>query len=245
MINEWVFLDFDGVVCDSLEECFQTSGLLLSFPQDDWEFLAGQHPPRIDFGEEYKERFRRVRPYIRSGEDYIVVHRLLEQKKDPQSQKEFDAALEQEGQVRLEFYKKRLYVLRESLLNWQAELWMTWNPLYPGMAETLKSVLKNPRVVILSTKKAEFIAAILKFHGVVWPAERIFYTNGRAKLAIVDEVAGRSASTLIDDQIDHLDFSHPLCRCRLALWGYVSKAAREKEVPSWTLDQALEFLRSL
>jgi phosphoglycolate phosphatase-like HAD superfamily hydrolase len=245
MSKEWVFLDFDGVVCDSLEECFQTSGLLLNFPQDDWDFLADQHPPLIDFGEEYKERFRRVRPYIRSGEDYIVVHRLLQQNKEPKSQKEFDAALDQEGQVSLAFYKKRLYVLRESLLSRQAELWMTWNPLYPGVAEALKSVLKEPRVVILSTKKAEFIAAILKFHGVAWPAERIFYTNGRAKLAIVDEVAGRSASTLIDDQIDHLDFSHPSCRCRLALWGYASKEAREKHVPAWTLEEALAFLHSL
>ncbi len=230
MSSSWLFLDFDGVICDSLPECYQTSSLL----------LPGVPDKPAD--ESYAQRFRKGRVYIRSGEDYVALHKILREGHDPGSQQEFDAVLKAMGDDTMRRYKKELYSLRERLLRDDPETWLSWNPLYEGMAEALNLVREDPFVWILSTKKAEFIEAILRHHGVLWPLERIRYTDGRSKLAWIQEIAGDSPSMLIDDQIDHLDFTHPTCSCRLALWGYASTEARQRGVPSLTLAQARELV---
>ncbi|NNM53804.1 MAG: hypothetical protein HKM05_03680 [Spirochaetales bacterium] len=232
MSSSWLFLDFDGVICDSLPECYQTSSLLLP------------GVPGENTDESYARRFREGRVYIRSGEDYVALHKMLREGHDPQSQQEFDAVLKAMGHDTMSRYKQELYSLRERLLRDDPETWLSWNPLYEGMTESLNLVRGDPLVWILSTKKAEFIEAILHHHGVSWPLERIRYTDGRSKLSWINTIAGHSPSLLIDDQIDHLDFTHPTCSCRLALWGYASTEARQRGVPSLTLTEAHELLRA-
>ena len=229
MSSSWLFLDFDGVICDSLPECFQTSSLLV---------------PGESTGEAYAQRFRKGRVYIRSGEDYVALHKMLREGRDPQSQQEFDAVLKAMGEDTMRRYKKELYSLRERLLREEPETWLSWNPLYEGMAESLNFVAEDPLVWILSTKKAEFIAAILRHNGVAWPIEKIRYTDGRSKLSWIEELTDKSPSLLIDDQIDHLDFQHTTCSCRLALWGYASQEARQSGVPSLTLSEVHQLIRS-
>jgi hypothetical protein len=113
------------------------------------------------------------------------------------------------------------------------------------MSEALAAQAGNQAVWILSTKKAEFIVQILAHHGVVWPLERTLYTGIQSKLDIIGERIGDQASVLIDDQVDHLDFGHPWCRCFLALWGYVSPGAVGKARASLDLPGALEGIRSV
>ena len=57
--------------------------------------------------------------------------------------------------------------------------------------------------------------------------------------AIIGGLAAGAPSVLIDDQIDHLDFSHPTCRCYLALWGYLPPGAKERARAALTLEQAV------
>ncbi len=229
MSSSWLFLDFDGVICDSLPECYQTSSRLL---------------PEFNPGPDYASRFRAGRVYIRSGEDYVALHKMLREGRDPRSQQEFDAVLADLGPETMRRYKQDLYQLREAYLKEDPETWLGWNPLYEGMDVSLNAVREDPKVWILSTKKAEFIAEILSHHGVVWPLERIRYTDGKTKLSWIEQIAKGQPSELIDDQIDHLDFSHPTCTCRLALWGYASPEARQSGVPSVTLEEVHKYLRS-
>jgi hypothetical protein len=234
-----IFLDFDGVLCDSLEECYRSSWLAAT------GWTGPGLPPDPPFDAAYRARFDACRPFIRSGEDYLVVHEWAARGRVPSSQAEFDASLDAKGRDVLDGLKTALYGVRDLLLERHRSLWLSWNRLYPGIAGALGSQAANPRVRILSTKKAEFIREIVKGQDVDWPLERTLYTGTRTKLDIIAEIAAGSPSVLIDDQIDHLDFAHPTCRCYLALWGYVSPGARERAKATLTLEQAVAAVSSL
>lgn len=234
-----LYLDFDGVLCDSLEECYRSSWLAGA-----GVVLGDQPPPDPPFDTDYRARFDACRPYIRSGEDYLVVHDWAARGLVPRSQAEFDASLAALGPEVMAGLKDRLYATRDALLARHLGRWLSWNPLYDGMAEVLAAQAKNEAVFILSTKKAEFIVQILAHHGVDWPLERTLYTGPRKKLAIVEERGPGVPAVLIDDQVDHLDFNHPSCQCFLALWGYVPPGASTRAQATLTLPQALDLISS-
>lgn len=234
----FLFIDFDGVICDSLEECFLSSWLALQGVG-----VGSDRPPEPSFDDEYRRLFRAARPYVRSGEDYLVVHGWAATGRVPASQDEFDADLEARGVETMAELKRRLYATREALLAHHRDLWLSWNPLYPGMAQALAAQASNPNVWILSTKKAEFIEQILGSQGVGWPLERTIYTGPRKKLEIIDADFG-GPSALIDDQIDHLDFGHPRCRCLLALWGYAPVGAEGRARESLSLSEGLDWIKT-
>jgi phosphoglycolate phosphatase-like HAD superfamily hydrolase len=234
-----LYLDFDGVLCDSLEECFRSSWLARSgIP------IGPQTPPDPPFDAAYRRQFDACRPFIRSGEDYLVVHEWAARGAVPSSQADFDASLASHGPDVMAVLKTKLYATRDALLAHHLDLWLSWNPLYDGIAEVLAAQAQNDSVWILSTKKAEFIGQILAHHGVPWPLERTLYTGTRKKLAIIDERSPAMPSALIDDQVDHLDFDHPRCQCYLALWGYVPPGAAAQARAALTLPQALDLISS-
>jgi len=234
-----LYLDFDGVLCDSLEECFRSSWLARAGVP-----IGPDLPPEPPADPAYRRRFDACRPFIRSGEDYLVVHEWAVEGRIPADQGEFDASLGAKGDEVLAGFKTKIYAVRERLLEDHHELWLSWNPLYPGMARALAAQVDNPEVWILSTKKAEFIAEILRYHGVAWPLDRIVYTGPRKKLDLIGELSGARPTVLIDDQIDHLDFHHPSCQSFLALWGYISPGAAGLAQASLTLSQALDRISS-
>ncbi len=237
-LEGWLFLDFDGVICDSLEECFRSSWFALS------QTLIGKDPPpEISFPAGYRAQFLLCRPFIRSGEDYLVVHELLGKGIVPSSQAEFDVQLEVLGPEVLLALKLRLYEVRERLLEYHRGLWLSWNPLYAPMKALMLKLSGNRKVRILSTKKAEFIQEILAYENIDWPLDRIIYSSSRRKLDWIADTAGEEQSLLIDDQIEHLDFSSSSCDCHLALWGYVTSESRLRAAKTLTLDQVSRVLQ--
>lgn len=234
---EVLFLDFDGVLCDSLEECYRASWLTAQ-----GGILGAALPPEPPTDPAYRARFRACRPFIRSGEDYLIVHDWTAQGRVPADQAEFDASLAARGPAALADMKTRLYAVREALLEHHKALWLGWNPLFEGVATALSALKDDPDAWILSTKKAEFIVEILGHHGVDWPLRRTIYTGPRRKLDLIAELAPGRPSVLIDDQIDHLDFDHALVDCRLALWGYIGPGAAEAAPRKVTLAEALALM---
>ena len=238
MNKTWLFLDFDGVICDSQEESYRSSWIAWS--GDSVDKKAPPSSPIVEEG--YYNAFRGCRPFVRSGEDFVVLHDLLHHGKRPRTQQEFDEALRETGPAGLALLKANLYAVRDAILTYHRRLWLSWNPLYPGMRDALAALAERPQTFVLSTKKSEFIHEILQSNGVDWPVDRILYTADRKKLRIVEELSHGEPSILIDDQIDHLDFFHPSCDCRLAAWGFVEKAWIDTAPASLGLDEALTFL---
>jgi hypothetical protein len=230
-----LFLDFDGVVCDSERECFVSSWLTyreLSSGDDE----PGPHrgPERITL--RARRRFRELRPLIRSGEDYVVIQSILAREEEqpeyrgPATQEAFDAYRQALGAPRIAAYKRAMAATRGSFLNRDRDGWLALNRIYPHMHELLtRCDLTNVR--ILSTKAAPLVCEILRAHAIPLADAAVFHAASNPdgadirKLDMIaaqlDAVAGGRA-LFVEDQLDHLLGNHDRrIAAYLADWGYV------------------------
>lgn len=231
-----VFLDFDGVICDSLPECYAVSqaayfGL----------YLGRKIPPS---GPEDERTFRQLRPYIRRGGDYLFIQHCLQRHLVIASQKDFDAVIQEEHGLDDTFHEL-FYKARRELLASDPQRWHELNPLYPGLKALLLKHGSHGDTLILSTKEADFIAKILAFNGIPWDASNIYCSGKERKLDFIDRVMdelGASQATFVDDQIDHFRGSstHPV-RCLLADWGYVLPGGTETVMEELALVETISL----
>jgi phosphoglycolate phosphatase-like HAD superfamily hydrolase len=235
-----LFLDFDGVICDSINETVLCSWLAY------YKYLKKSEPPECVPGN-HKKQFLVYRPYIRSAADYIVIQDLLVHRLQMDSQEDFDEVLKALGQEVLTYYQEIFYRARTEIFTAWKSIWLGLNPLYPHMDEIMAKAARSSRVYILSTKKPEFINEILKGHSLDFDAKRIIYPGQEEKLAIIarildQEKAGKAY--FVDDQISHLHTNtDPRIKTFLASWGYIEeKWLSQERVEVLTLPGLLKLL---
>lgn len=219
-----VFLDFDGVLCDSVLECFVSSWIAW------YREIRGEEPAAVPL--EYRELFYRYRPFMRTGEDYVLLQDLVSRGVSISSQQQFDTLLSQVGSETMLRYRRQIYGVREQLLRGDREFWLRLNQVFPHVRELLGSLAADERFFILSTKKEQFILEILAAAGTRWPGERAICSERIPKISIIRErleSRGDSVACYVEDQPDHfpsLEARHGLpftLHCYLAKWGYVQQ----------------------
>jgi len=216
-----VFLDFDGVICDSILETLVSS----------WRgyyLLRGEEEPRA-MPVTLLQEFKRLRPFVRAGEDFILIHELVADKIPIHSQQVFDDQLTQRGERRVTDYRESFYAARRELLMHDREYWIGLNRLYPHVAPCLSDWSSSPSLYILSTKRAGFIVEILHAKGIPMDPKRVLSCEAREKKNIILQTLaarGSERALFVDDQIDHLT-SEPARDPRitgcLASWGYIQR----------------------
>lgn len=224
-----LFLDFDGVVCDSERECFVSSWLA-------WRELAAADGGPAHVTLRARRRFRELRPLIRSGEDYVVIQHLLAREeaqpeyRGPATQEEFDACRSALGAARVAAWKQAMAATRASFLQRDREGWLALNRIYPHMRALLTGYdLANVRII--STKAAELVREILRAHAIPLPAAAVFHAASNpagADTRKLDLIAAQldahpgGRALFVEDQLDHLlDNDDSRIAAYLADWGYV------------------------
>ena len=86
VLGRLVFLDFDGVICDSLPECYTVS--LAAY----YGLFRKSEVPK-DASGATETVFRRFRPYIRRGGDYLFIQMAIHQGIRLESQEDFDSLI--------------------------------------------------------------------------------------------------------------------------------------------------------
>ena len=219
-----IFLDFDGVICDSIDEAFVSSWLAYSDYRD--------RETRSILLADYSS-FRSYRPFIRGGADYMLVQLCIDTNVHLATQEEFDAQAEIIGEVGMDEYHRQFYSARSRLLEKDRAYWLKLNRIYPRVLQPLRAV--SSQAWILTTKDAGFAHEIVMSKGFDWPRDRIICSGKERKVRIIEEILGENETAVfVDDQIDH--FSEPVdprISCYLAAWGYVR--------PEW-LEGGIEVL---
>ena len=229
MSTHALVLDFDGVICDSIDECFASSWAAYH------HLYLGRHPAYMPVS--LRRDFARLRPLVRGGADFMLIQEMLEKGESASRQFEFDALARGAGDEKLRLFHDLFYKARAEMLQKDRQSWLAMNRIYPHVAAALSRLPAGAPVYILSTKKPEFIAEVLSAKGFELPRERILYSGSEKKLAIVSNVGregGFAEATFVDDQIDHLlceeaappdvtRRSAPRIRTFLASWGYVKE----------------------
>jgi phosphoglycolate phosphatase-like HAD superfamily hydrolase len=219
-----VFLDFDGVICDSLPETLVSS----------WRayYLLRKETEPSSVPVTLLRDFKRFRPYVRAGEDFILIHELIQTGASIRSQEAFDAELARAGERQIEHYKEAFYSARRDFLVNHRDYWISLNRIYAHSYDCLRKWSSSPSLYILSTKRASYIVEILTAKGIdMEPAHVLSCEAKEKKTTILHTLEARGAdqALFIDDQIDHLasDWTrcarHPQILGCLAAWGYVQQ----------------------
>ena len=90
-IYKYIVFDFDGVVCDSTNECMVTAW-------NSWEKFNMREGFRLkvnDFNKNDIKKFRDLRPYVRGASEYYVLMNSIESKIKIKDQKDPDVAYHQ------------------------------------------------------------------------------------------------------------------------------------------------------
>jgi len=210
-------LDFDGVICDSAEESFVSS----------WTAYHALHR-RGESGDapaSARASFRAMRPFIRSGEDFVLIQQLIAEGRPVQSQLEFDRAWERPDTPSRDRFRESFYRARTDLLEKDRRAWLSLNRVYPHVMAALSRIPPRFPLYILSTKKPQFIREILEANRISVPGTQVLYSDGEPKLTAVErlrETLGCEEAVFVEDQLDAIrGNTNPRIRVFLASWGYV------------------------
>jgi phosphoglycolate phosphatase-like HAD superfamily hydrolase len=250
-------LDFDGVVCDGVDEMFESArrGLVE---------VTGREVPSARVGE-LQARFTALRPAIESGWEMVVLAGILVETDagaDPALREVKGWAAARDAYVRAHglvpsAVATAFDAVRGRWMEKDPQGWLARHRFYPGIAAWLTRLAADPRpVYILSTKSKRFLDGLLAWQRVTLPSERVI---GRAepKREKWDVIRGLAATHgvraadvwFVEDRLATLielgKHAADLAGMRLFLadWGYIFPdrdvaEARAVGIPVLSLAQA-------
>jgi phosphoglycolate phosphatase-like HAD superfamily hydrolase len=244
--DNFLALDFDGVIADSIEEC-----LIVGCNAYGRFTCSGDRIHRLEaLGERHQMESRRLRNFIRSAEDYVYLQLAIGKGAWIRDQSDYDAFVNEHADLKATFYDL-FYKERELFFATDEKSWMELNPLYEGMKQFLLRYPFKDKLFIITTKQIKYADKILKGNQIDLKQENCFSVGrGETKLAIVKTLLDKKkipadAFFFIDDQVDTLvAVKESGVRCILAKWGYASEAqilrAGRENIPGIGLEDFLE-----
>ena len=227
-------LDFDGVIVDSIAECLVLGhNAFVEFSGKGRKVYALKELEPRSLAEA-----KRLRNFIRSGEDYVYINLALRERAEIHDQETFDAFKQRYSQHKPDFFRL-FYTEREKLSSGQRDLWLSLLPLYKGIRDFLYDYRNKEDLYIISTRKADYMAQILSGNGIQINRSHLFFADDkRNKRTIISELLIENDLTpdrfyFLDDQIDNLLKTAPTgINCLMAEWGYhnedqLAKARKE------------------
>ncbi|MBN1685062.1 MAG: HAD family hydrolase [Spirochaetales bacterium] len=210
-----LFIDFDGVICDSVNECFVSSWLAY--------FGHGDREPASISLSDYR-LFRKYRPLIRRGGDYVLLQRCIDMGIKLANQADFDIQAAIVGDAGMDAYHQQFYAVRKRLLDGDKAYWLRLNRIYAHVFEPLRQA--SGWAWILTTKEVSFVSEILASGGLPWDDRRIICSGKDRKIDVIEgHIGNYETAVFVDDQIDHFSgHVDPRITCYLAAWGYVQPA---------------------
>lgn len=214
-------LDFDGVIADSIHECLFSG-------YNAYAGLCAKPLVRSldEIDEDNMREARRLRNFIRSGEDYVYIQQIIHDQAAVLDQSMWDAFIA-EHKDKHDAYLQAFYGVREKLSKDDPALWASMSPLFLGVKDMLASFTPKENLYIITTKRVDYVDLILDANGIQLIQEnKIQSVPGKSKLQILQYIiAERSFNPkemiFIDDQVDTLIKTLPSgVNCLLALWGY-------------------------
>ena len=230
----YFYLDFDGVMCDSVKEAYFCSYLAyhrLSITSD---------PLAVD--NKIIQQFYKYRPFIRSGQHLVFLQFCIARGILLRNHHDFERELSAVSSRQLREWRDLLYVVREKLTAHDMRRFLQLHALYPGIEELARTLSAVENVYILSTKREDIISLILGNRAIDWPVERIISVDTKGKIDAIQTHRGANHYSVffVDDHLPHiLNKRESIERnidCYLADWGYT--------LPEWRRNNAYQHINS-
>jgi phosphoglycolate phosphatase-like HAD superfamily hydrolase len=214
------FLDFDGVIIDSIEECYQVS----------FETYFGYAKASLSTVE-YKRQFFNHRGLVGPACEYLSLHRAIEKycsvatKAEAGSiEKMFCQSVKQVSANEADEFEKKFFFARSLYQDRDFSRWIELNPL-TEFGKTLVSQT-NDNIYIVTTKNKQATEAILGYYRIpvtaIYASEDIKKAGSKGALIskVLDEKT-KDEAVFVDDSVAHLhSVNDNRVRCYFAGWGY-------------------------
>jgi beta-phosphoglucomutase-like phosphatase (HAD superfamily) len=202
-------LDFDGVICDSTEECIVTA----------WNaWREGRARAPQDVPEPYRSALRRERNYVRTAGEYLIVLETAAKGFVIGSQDEYDSLLDHFKPALAQFAEV-FFNARNRLRAESERQWLDLHQIYAGIPEGLRQLTLICNIFVVTGKDRESV--MLFFDRMKLPlADDHIYDKDAAvdKLQAIRKI---NAHYFIDDNINHLRPIHEAgFGALMAGWGY-------------------------
>lgn len=203
--KEYIVFDFDGVVCDSTDECMVTSWNAWEM----WESCSGFRRKLSEFSDQEKIAFRKLRPYVRGAGEYYIIRRAQADKIELQGQNDIDHY----GKLWKEFidpFKNVFFDCRNKLRGENFLAWIELHPVFHEVVGVLIELNRQNRLYIATLKDGESVKLILQHHGVIIPPERMLdQSQIKSKLQALDRICEivsceKTDILFLDDNFTHL-----------------------------------------
>lgn len=235
-------LDFDGVIWDSAGECFETG----------WRAYKELFGSDLS-GPEHRQRFLAGRPHARTGHDFYIILRLL------QEQPELDLVsfppaefvqLRRDWAESCARFDKLFYQLRNRYRDEQFEAWASWQGPYPDMVALLDRWESRFEGTALATTKDQASAhALLRSAGRDWPVfGKEFSVEKNLQIEGIAAKFGVAPAEIlfVDDLLENLEQVTPTgAHGVMADWGYNTPELREQARESGYQVVSIEGLERL
>lgn len=234
-------LDFDGVLCDSVDETVESAW---SAAQALWDDLAYDLPPGI------RDAFRGLRPRVEYGYETVLVIRLLADGIGATELSDrypalVESALERSGRT-VDELKVAFGAARDRSVALDPGAWADSSPLYPGVANWLSRLSRCERAHVVTTKEERFVLEILARNRIPFDPARVFgldrHRPKEESLRAICGERGRGGLLFVEDRLATLErvrACEDLAGAQMALagWGYNTEADRrraaELDIPVW------------
>lgn len=235
-------LDFDGVICDALEECALVTWLG-GRPHD--RAIPGPEQLRL-VPREFIDRFRTVRDYARTLDHFVVAH--LPEAAALGGQADFDRLYEALPSSYVQKFTDAANAARQWFRTRETDFWLDLHTLYPGVPELLRR--HSGSVAIVTAKDEGSVHAILGRHGLDETVSAVFGECGR-KAEAIEEISARwgvalKDVTFVDDNLTNaVRVARTGAVSRWAQWGYQTPEHRAQNAEWGVTPLHLEDLAGL
>lgn len=240
--KKFIVFDFDGVVCDSTDECMVTSWNAW----EQWEGRNGFRRGVEEFGDSEIRNFRSLRPYVKGAGEYYIVRRLLSEGKMVKDQTQYDFYVEKWREWASSF-KEIFFNCRELLRKENLTAWIDLHPVYDDVILLMKDLNLQQRLFIATLKDGESVKLILNHHGVNLDEGRLLDQSMiKSKLQALDIIremlkCSQTDLLFVDDNLTHLIAPHNAgYHVYLTTWGNVLaefiKSSQHLSLPTITIN---------
>jgi len=206
-------LDFDGVVWDSVGECYHMA-------RRAYREMFGAEP------EECEDGFRQGRWLVRCGGEFLLVLELALEGRDLRtfSKAEFAHRAAEEAQ-RLQAFEPIFYRHRQLCRERETPAWMAMQRAYPEFLAELPSLQAHfAELVVCTTKDEASARQLLETVGLrlsIWAKEHGVHKGEQVRDLCAKRGVEPREICFVDDLLDNLEQVEPTgARLFLADWGY-------------------------
>ena len=230
---KFVVFDFDGVVCDSTNECMVTSWNAWNRWNNRSEFRRSLN----EFDQLEIDLFRPLRPYVRGAGEYYIIMKVINGKnKKINNQNDFDN-FRNKWESNLISFKKTFLTERNRLRNEDLKSWINLHEVYNDVINFMKKINEQGRLLIATLKDADSVQLILRDNGLDIQLDDILdQSKISSKLQALDNIVlkkniSKEELCFLDDNVTHLLQPHEnKYKVFLTGWGNTMKEHKKKAI---------------